>query len=130
MKPKKLKKRFSLEWAFEPFENDPVFYSRRMFGGLAAYLGEKIVLVLFEREDDTDWNGILFPTTRESHEAIIREFDSLVPHSILPKWLYLPMSAADFESTTERIARLIARGDPRFGVVAEKKKTKKRKNRR
>ena len=29
---------FENEWIFQAFENDPSFFTKRMFGGLAAYL--------------------------------------------------------------------------------------------
>lgn len=123
---KKSLKRFYLDWAFEPFQNDPLFFSKRMFGGLAAYVDGRLVMVLCENPGDRKWkdkqypydiwNGILIPTEREFHADLQKEFPNLVNHPVLPKWLYLPMSTKDFESTVERISNLIAKKDERLGV--------------
>ena len=130
MRRLKTKKKFSLEWAFEPFQDDDSFFSKRMFGGLSAYVRGKIVMVLTESPGDRTWrgkkypfdiwNGILFPVERENHQEIMKDFPTLISHPVLGKWLYLPMSAEDFESTTEQIAKQIARNDPRFGVEKNK----------
>lgn len=130
----KLKKQFSLEWAFEPFQDDPSFFSKRMFGGLSAYKDGRIVMVLTENPGEQSWrgknyafdiwNGILFPTERKHHPAILKDFPSLVPHPVLPKWLYLPMTVDDFEAVAEIIAKLIGRNDVRFGVIPKAKDRK------
>jgi hypothetical protein len=41
-------KTFDNEWIFQAFENHPTFVSKRMFGGLAAYLFGRQMLVLVE----------------------------------------------------------------------------------
>jgi hypothetical protein len=120
-------KEFELVWAFEPFEEDPSFVSRHMFGGKAAYVQGKIVMCLAEDRDDPKWYGILFPTEKKYHESLQNEFAPLIPHPILPKWLYLPITCEDFEEIAMVLAHQIAKGDPRLGVYPKpkKKKTKK-----
>lgn len=109
-------------WVFEPLEDLPTFEERRMFGSLAAYLNGLLVLVLSDAEEP--WRGVLVPTERESHAALIAEFSSLVPHPILPKWLYLPESAPSFERDAQRLVQRIRLLDPRIGVVPEKRRPK------
>ena len=137
----KTKKRFSLEWAFELFQDDPSFFSKRMFGGLSAYVHGRMVMVLCESPGDREWkdkkysfdiwSGILVPTERDFHASLTKEFSSLVTHPVLPKWLYLPMTNSDFENVAESLARLIAKNDERFGVIPKLRKiTKKKKHRK
>jgi len=101
-----------------------------MFGGLAAYLMDHLVMVLTEspgeksyRGEDypTDiWNGILFPTEREHQASLRSSFPSLVPHPVLGKWLYLPAGTDDFEEVTIELGELIAGGDHRLGVLSKR----------
>ncbi len=128
------KKQFGLRWAFETFEEDPSFYSKGMFGGLAAYVHDKMVMLLMETPGEQEyrgekypfdiWNGILLPTEREYHESLQNEFNNLCQHPVLGKWLYLKMEDPDFEPTINTISSLICKNDPRFGVYPKLKKTK------
>ncbi len=117
-------KKFSLVWAFESFSTEPGFATKRMFGGLAVYLHGRMVMFIFEDANDQTWNGICFPTMREHHESILHEFPDLVNHAVLPKWLYLPMLAENFESAVGEIAERIMQDDPRFGIYPKQKKQK------
>ncbi len=119
---------FSQSHWIEPLLKRPELTAKRMFGGLAIYLGETLVIVLMESGEDNRtwkgvnfgfgiWNGILIPTSREHHRTILRDFPGLIPHPVLAKWLYLPMSHDHYESYTPKIVRFIAKGDERFGVL-------------
>ncbi|MCM8774800.1 MAG: hypothetical protein NC930_00355 [Candidatus Omnitrophica bacterium] len=123
---KKPKKEFNTTWAFEPFDRDPTFFQKRMFGCLGAYVHGRMVMVLSEDPGDKSyrgksysfdiWDGILLPTERVFHESLMHQFPALVEHPVLGKWLYLPAQHDDFENVAVEIARLIAQGDKRFGV--------------
>jgi hypothetical protein len=125
-------KTFSLEWAFEAFIDDPTFLTKRMFGGLAAYVHGRMVMVIFENPGDKEyrgehfsydiWNGILFPTEREFHGSLFEQFPEFVSHPVLGKWLYLPMSTPHFERDVECIGNLIQKDDSRFGIYPKPKK--------
>lgn len=93
-----------------------------MFGALAGYFNGLLVLVLCDNEEP--WRGVLVPTERASHAALIAEFPVLASHSVLGKWLYLPESAASFERDAQKIVERIRRLDPRIGVVPERKRAK------
>ena len=51
--------------------------TRTMFGCLAVYLGDKIVLILRDRRDPPADNGVWLATTEEHHESLAREFPSM-----------------------------------------------------
>lgn len=96
--------------------------TRPMFGCLAVYLGEKIVVCLRDKRDATaDDNGVWLATTEEHHDSLRREFPSMRSIRVLGKpvtgWQLLPADAADFEESALRACELIARGDPRIGKV-------------
>jgi hypothetical protein len=116
-------KTFENEWIFQRLEDHPSYISKRMFGGLAAWLFGRLMLILVEptRTGRWKWHGALICTSREHHAAIVDEFPCLEPHAFLRKWLYIDSHHDDFESTMERIADLIAQNDRRFGVRPEQR---------
>ncbi len=132
---RKPKREFELIWVFEPFERDSTFCTRRMFGALAAYLQGRMVMLLAEDPGEKSyrgkkypfdiWNGILLPTFREHHASLNKDFSALKQHPVLGKWLYLPLTEEDFESTVREIGDLIAQGDERFGIEPNLREEKK-----
>lgn len=111
-------KTFDNEWIFQAFEDHPSFFTKRMFGGLAAYLFGRQMMVLVEptKTGRWKWHGVLICTERGHQPAIIEEFPQLVSHDVLKKWLYIDSRDEEFESTMERLAEAVARDDPRFGI--------------
>ena len=111
-------KTFDNEWILAAFEQHPTFFTKRMFGGLAAYLFERQMLVLVEptKTGRWTWHGVLICTEREHQPSIRAEFPALAPHGVLRKWLYVDSAHADFEAVMDRVARCMARNDPRFGI--------------
>lgn len=111
-----------------------------MFGGLAVYLFGRMVMVIMENPGDRTyrdqefpfdvWNGVLLPVERSSHESLQQEFQELISHPVLGKWLYLPMSSRSFEEHIERIARLIKQDDMRFGVYPKPRGERKSKSKK
>jgi hypothetical protein len=112
------------EWLWEPFESETSFVLRAMFGAKAAYLDGRLVLCFMAKAEP--WRGVLICTDKSHHESLRDEFPALAPHSVLPKWLYLPEAADGFERDAERIVGLTLRRDARIGVLAKSKKTKSR----
>ena len=112
-------------WLFESLEDLPGFVEKRMFGALAGYLNDLLVLVLCD--SDEPWRGVMVPAERENHAALIAAFPALSPHPILGKWLYLPEAAATFERDAEQIVERIHRLDPLIGTVPVRKQAKKKK---
>jgi len=100
--------------------------TRPMFGSLAVYVEDKIVLVLRDRERNARDNGVWLATTKEHHESLRREFPNMRSIGVLGKkvtgWQILPADAADFEEAALRACELIAAKDPRIGKVPESRR--------
>jgi hypothetical protein len=96
-------------------------YTRPMFGCLAIYVKEKIVLILRDKPESTADNGVWLATTEEHHESLRREFPNMRSIQVLGKpvtaWQVLPADAPDFEETALRACELVLAGDPRIGKV-------------
>jgi hypothetical protein len=104
-----------------------------MFGCLAVYVAEKIVLVLRDkRQSDAD-NGVWLATTIEHHDSLRREFPSMRSIAVFGKevtgWQVLPADAPDFEKAALRACELVIARDPRIGKVPKSKKSTKPKTR-
>ena len=112
-------KTFDHEWILESFEGRPTFFTKRMFGGLAAYLHERQMIVLVEptKTGRWKWHGVLVCTAHEHQASIRAEFPALRPHEVLRKWLYIDSRHRNFARTMEGVAVRIATNDPRFGIV-------------
>ena len=52
-------------------------YTRPMFGCLAVYVKEKIVLILRDRSDESQDNGVWLATTPEYHASLRRDFPTM-----------------------------------------------------
>ena len=112
-------KAFDNEWIFEVFAQHRTFFTKRMFGGLAAYLFGRQMMVLVEptKTGRWKWHGVLVCTEHEHQPSIVKEFRHLAPHDVLKKWLYIDSAHAEFEPTMEAVAKRMARNDRRFGIL-------------
>ena len=122
-------KAFDNEWILDAFAGRPTFFTKRMFGGLAAYLHQRLMLVLVEptKTGRWKWHGVLVGTDRTHHDSIRAQFPALAPHFVLGKWLYVDTAHQEFESTMEAVAQCVIRNDGRFGVVPRARKPPPRK---
>ncbi|MCB0367294.1 MAG: hypothetical protein KDD68_17980 [Bdellovibrionales bacterium] len=130
-----------MEHFLEPLMDHPSYFSKRMFGGLAIYYEDLMVLVLTETPGDREWrgtkynfdlwNGVLICTDRDRQPGLHENFKGLVSHPVLGKWLYLPMSDSEFESTFTQLVGAIGTNSPLIGIVpgarSKKRQTKGRK---
>ena len=95
--------------------------TRSMFGCLAVYVEDKIVLILRDKRDQTADNGVWLATTEEHHESLRREFPNMRSIQVFGKkvtgWQVLPVDAPDFEEAALRACELIVARDPRIGKV-------------
>ena len=105
--------------------------TRPMFGCLAVYVGEKIVLCLREKSDRTADNGVWLATTKEHHESLRREFPHMRSIGVLGRevthWQVLPADAPDFEEAALRACEMVVAGDPRIGKVPTPRVSKRAK---
>src|SRR5258706_16384692 len=101
--------------------------TRPMFGCLAVYIGEKIVLALREKKDGLSDNGVWLATTEAHHESLRGDFPSMRSIQMFGKlvtgWQVLPADASDFEEAALRACELIAAKGPRIGQVPTRKRT-------
>jgi hypothetical protein len=92
-----------------------------MFGCLAVYIEEKIVLVLRDKPDKRADNGVWLCTTEKHHESLRRQFPNMRSIQVFGKevtaWQVLPADALDFEEAALRACELIVARDPRIGKV-------------
>jgi hypothetical protein len=96
-------------------------YTRPMFGCLAIYVNDKIVLILQDKPKNTADNGVWLATTEEHHQSLRREFPNMRSIQVLGKpvtgWQVLPVDAPDFESSALRACELVLAGDARIGKI-------------
>lgn len=94
-----------------------------MFGMYAIYVGQKIVLILRQRKDHPDTNGVWIATRPEHHKSLKEELPSLCSISTYfdgareTEWQVLPATADDFESSVIKVCSMITRGDQRIGRI-------------
>jgi len=99
-----------------------------MFGGFAVYIGEKLVLFLYDQEKWPDFKGVSLATTPEHYRGLAQEFSStraVEPQKIgKHPWLLIPAGAVDFEEQVLKACEMVLNGDPRIGRAPESKKLK------
>jgi hypothetical protein len=102
--------------------------TRSMFGCLAIYVRDKIVLILRDKSGQEADNGVWLATTEEHHESLRREFPNMrsiqVFKTKITGWQVLPADAPDFEEAALRACELVVAGDPRIGKVPGAKRAK------
>jgi hypothetical protein len=96
-------------------------YTRPMFGCLAIYVRDKIVLILRDKPTNPADNGVWLATTEQHHQSLRREFPNMRSIQVLGKpvtgWQVLPVDAPDFESAALRACELVLAGDARIGKI-------------
>jgi hypothetical protein len=92
-----------------------------MFGCLAVYVEDKIVLFLRDKPSTPADYGVWLATTEQHHESLRREFPNMRSIQVLGKhvtgWQVLPADAPDFEQAALRACEFVAARDPCIGKV-------------
>jgi hypothetical protein len=92
-----------------------------MFGCLAVYVQDKIVLILRDKRDPAADNGVWLATTEEHHQSLLREFPNMRSIQVFGKpvtgWQVLPADAPDFEEAVLHACELVLAKDPRIGKI-------------
>ena len=105
-------------------------YTRPMFGCLAIYVKDKIVLILRDKQTHTRDNGVWLATTEELHQSLRCEFPNMRSIQLLRKpvtgWQVLPADDPDFESAALRACELVLAGDARIGKIPGARTSKSR----
>jgi hypothetical protein len=96
-----------------------------MFGGFVVYLGEQMILFLYDQEKWPNFKGVSLASTPEHYRSLAQEFSSTrdaEPQRIgKHPWLLIPAGAVDFEEQVLKACEMILNGDPRIGRAPEKK---------
>ncbi len=95
--------------------------TRPMFGCLAVYVEDKIILILRDKAASPPDNGVWLATTEQHHESLRRDFPNMRSIKILGKkvtgWQVLPSDAPDFEEAAHLACELVLARDPRIGKI-------------
>lgn len=104
--------------------------TRHMFGCLAVYIEDRIVLILRDKRDKTADNGVWLATTEKHHRSLRLEFPNMRSVQLFGKevtdWQVLPADAQDFEEAALRACDLVLAGDPRIGKVPQRRTSRTR----
>jgi hypothetical protein len=103
---------------------------RPMFGCYAIYIGEKMVMILRNRNDFVDDNGVWLASPLEHHGSLKQEFPCLRSVKLLGStetvWQNIPADADDFEELVLKACILVLKGDVRIGKIPKPKRKNKR----
>ena len=100
--------------------------TKKMFGNVALYYGEKIILATRQKEDKPEDNGIWIGTKIKHHDnlkKLIPELQHLKTYNI-KKWLLLHEDEPKFEERAYEIAQLIKAHSDLIGIIPKPKKKK------
>ena len=124
---RKSKKQIPFDFVLDQLEPLAPF-TKPFFGCTAVYVGEKIVLILRNKGDEPESNGVWLATTTEHHHSLQRDLPSMRSIGVLgygtTGWQLLHVNDPDFEASVTRACELILNGDPRIGKVPKQKSTK------
>ena len=100
--------------------------TRSMFGCLAVYVGDKIVLILRDGRTQAADNGVWLATTKGHHESLRQDFPNMRSIGVLGAkvtgWQVLPVDAPDFEEAALHACDLVIARDPRIGKVPQSRR--------
>lgn len=102
--------------------------TKPMFGCHAIYVGDKIMLIVRQKENHREDNGVWIATQAEHHATLKKIFPSMRSIQVLgngvTNWQILPEEADDFEESALTLCDLIAKKDQRIGNVPKRNKKK------
>lgn len=104
-----------------------------MFGCLAVYVEDKIVLALRDKLNGGVDNGVWLATSEEHHASLRVDFPNMRSIRIFGKpvsaWQILPADSPDFESAALVACELIVQGDPRIGKLPKARSSRSKSRR-
>jgi len=118
--PTKAKKSVPFPFVLDELASlDP--FTRPMFGCLAVYVGERLVLILRDKAPADADSGVWVGFTPEHQEAVARLFPRLEPIEIfgdkVSGWKKLSSRSPEFEDDVLRVCAMIREGDGRIGKI-------------
>jgi hypothetical protein len=93
------------------------------FGMFSVYSGEKLLLILRERDDQPEMNGIWIAVNNDGSASlkkdlpVLRAFPGPKSGKKEGGWLVIPAKADDFERAAIKVCDLIVHRDPRIGKI-------------
>lgn len=113
------------EFVLEELTTVPI-HTKPMFGCLAIYREEYLLLILRDKPDYTRDNGVWLALQPEHYESIKKEFPLLRSVELLGSktptvWQNIPKEDDDFEAAALKVCELIRKGDKRIGKIPKKK---------
>ena len=124
------KRRAYFSFVLEELESSrlaPRLHTKPMFGCLAVYVGEKIVLILRRKQDPKTLrdDGIWVATLPEHNVSLLEDFPILrriemfqaMGQKVFTGWLNLPEHEEYFEETALALCRRVIEGDARIGKI-------------
>ena len=101
--------------------------TKPMFGCLAVYVKEQVVLILRDHRDHPADNGVWLATRAEHHDSLRREFPHMRSIQLfgtpITSWQVLPSDASDFEESALHACELVLSHDPRIGRVPARRRS-------
>lgn len=114
--------------------SDLPILTKPMFGAHAVYHGDKIVLILREKESAPEDNGVWVATTPEHHASLHGDFPSMRSITLfgpgLTGWQVVPSDDESFEESALKLCELVRARDPRVGKIPGQKKKPAQKTQR
>jgi hypothetical protein len=102
-----------------------------MFGCYAIYVGEKLVLILRQRNDFIDDNGVWLAVLHEHHASLKKDFPCMRSVRLLGSpetvWQNISADQDDFEELVLKACHFILKSDVRIGKVPKQKKKLRKK---
>jgi|GEM_PF-441268 len=103
-------------------------YTRPMFGCLAVYVGERIVLILRDKGPADPDSGVWVAFEPSHLDALLTELPGLAPIEVfgdkVSGWKKLSARSPEFEEAVLRACSLVLKEDPRIGKIPGKKSPK------
>jgi hypothetical protein len=101
-------------------------YTKPMFGCVSIYIGEKIMLIMRNRNSNPEDNGVWLATTPEHHAKLYSIFPSLRSIQLFGPgptgWQIIPLDSPTFEEEVIQACQLIRMGSPLIGKIPKQKK--------
>lgn len=98
---------------------------KKMFGMHYVYWKRKIMMILRNRRNQPEFNGVWVATNTSHHESLQKDVPELGPFFLAGNerrgnWLLIQGDTDGFEEATIKVCELISHGDPRIGNLTEK----------
>ena len=111
------------EFVFDYLPQDIIV--KPMFGMHYIYWGKRIMLILRNRENQPELNGIWVATSKEHHHKLQMHIPALGSFFIdgderHGDWLLIPADADDFEGAAIKVCEMISHGNSMIGKLTEK----------